>query len=73
MQYRVLTAIVVSLFAGTGARGASEHRHPRAKERTAVFEKLQNSNAYAAPNSVVAPLDSSNKAEGAMASGIAGH
>ncbi len=75
MRQKLLTALVVSLFAATAAqaKSTSERRHARTKERAAGFEKLRSSNVYAAPRDIVVQLDWSNYANGAMESGIACH
>ena len=75
MQLKIITVLAVPLFAAiaTQAATASEHRHTRTKERAAVCEQWRNSNAYAAPGDIAGQSYSSNLANGAMASGIAGH
>ena len=75
MPKKIITMLVVPLFAASIAQAAaaSEHHQTRAKDRAATWEKLRNSNAYAAPGDIAVPSYLSNEAEGAMASGIAGH
>jgi hypothetical protein len=75
MRKTILTMLVVPLIAVLTAQAAaaSEHHQTRAKDRAATWEKLRNSNAYAAPGDIAVPSYSSNEANGAMASGIAGH
>ena len=75
MRKKILTMLAVPLVAALTAQAAaaSEHHHPRAKDRAAAWEQLRNSNAYAAPGDIAVPSYLSNEANGAMASGIAGH
>jgi hypothetical protein len=75
MRKKILTMLVVPLIAALTAQAAaaSEHHHARAKDRAAAWEQLRNSNAYAAPRDIAVPSYLSNEANGAMASGIAGH
>jgi hypothetical protein len=77
MRKKILTMLVVPLIAALTAQAAaaSEHHHARAKDRAAAWEQLRNSNAYDAPNDndIAVPSYLSNEANGAMASGIAGH
>jgi hypothetical protein len=74
MRKKILSVLVVPLIAALTAQAAaaSEHHHMRAKDRAAAWEKLRNSNAYATPGDIAVPY-LSNEANGAMASGIAGH
>lgn len=75
MRRTILTALAASLIAASTAQAvvASEHHHARTKSRTVATEQLRNSNAYAAPNEVGVHSDGSSYANGALASGIAGH
>jgi hypothetical protein len=75
MRKKILTMLVVPLFAALTAQAAiaSEHHHTRAKGRATTAEQLRNSNAYAVPGDFAAPSYLSNEANGAMESGIAGH
>jgi hypothetical protein len=75
MRKRILTLLVVPLIAALTAQAAaaSERHHTRAKPRAAAAEQFRNSNAYAVPDAFAAPSYVSNEANGAMASGIAGH
>jgi len=75
MRKKILTMVVVPLIAALTAQAAaaSEHRHTRAKDRAAAWAQLRNSNAFAAPSDIAVRSYWSNEAEGAMASGIAGH
>jgi hypothetical protein len=75
MTMRKLTIIVVPLIAALTAQAAtaSERHHARTKDRAVVSEQIRNSNAYAAPRDFAVPSYWSNEANGAMASGIAGH
>jgi hypothetical protein len=86
MRKKILGLLVVPLIAALTAQAAAaaEHHHPRAKERAAAWEKLRNSNAYAAPADIAVPLYAapgyfaapsylSSEDKGAMASGLAGH
>ena len=60
MRLKMIT-VLVPLFAALATQVA------------AAYERLQNSNAYAAPGEIVAPPDWTSYANGAMASGMAGH
>jgi hypothetical protein len=75
MRKKILTVLVVPLIAALAAQSAvaSEYRHTRAKHHAVASEQLRNSNAYAAPGDIAEPSYSSSLANGAMASGIAGH
>ena len=75
MRKKILTMLVAPLIAALTAQAAaaSEHRHTPAKDHAAAWEQLRNSNAYAAPSVIAVPSYWSNEANGAMASGIAGH
>jgi hypothetical protein len=75
MRKKILIMLVVPLIAALTAQAAaaSEHRHTPAKDHAAAWEQLRNSNAYAAPSVIAVPSYWSNEANGAMASGIAGH
>jgi hypothetical protein len=75
MRKKVLSLLVVPLIAALTAQAAaaSEHHHTQSKDRAAAWEKLRNSNAYAAPGDIAVPSYLTNEANGAMASGIAGH
>jgi hypothetical protein len=75
MHPKIITVLAVPMLAAIAAQAAaaSDHRHTRMKERAMVCEQLRKSNAYATPGDIVAQPDWSNYANGAMASGIAGH
>ena len=74
MRKNFLTMLVVPLIAALTAQAAAAEHHPtRAKDRAAAWEQLRNSNAYAASGDIGVPSDLSSDANGAMASGIAGH
>ena len=71
---RKLTVLVVPLVVALTAQAAtaSEHHH-RTKGRAVASEQFRNSNAYAAPDNIAVRSYWSDEANGAMASGIAGH
>jgi len=75
MQRKFLTILFIPLVAAITAQaaGASEHHHTRAKNRAVISEQLRNSNAYAVPAGMATPTDMPDYANGAMASGTAGH
>jgi hypothetical protein len=75
MQKKFLTILFIPLIAAitVQAAAASEHHHTRAKNRAVISEQLRNSNAYAVPAGVATQTDMPDYANGAMASGIAGH
>jgi len=76
MQKKLLTVfVIIQLMAALTAQAAaaSEHRHPRAKGRLVISEQLRSSNAYAVPVGMATQTDLPDYADGAMASGIAGH
>jgi hypothetical protein len=75
MHLKIITVLAVPMLAAIAAQAAaaSDHRHTRMKERAVVCEQLRKSNAYATPGHIVAQPDWSSYANGAMASGIAGH
>ena len=75
MRKKIQTMLAVPLVAALTAQAAaaSEHHHPRAKDRAAAWEQLRNSNAYAAPGDIAVQSNLSDYTEGAMTSGIAGH
>jgi hypothetical protein len=75
MTMRKLTLLVVPLIAVLTAQAAAaaEHHHARMNHRAVTNEQLLNSNAYAAPGDIALQSGGSNQANGAMASGIAGH
>jgi len=75
MRKQILIMLVVPLIAALTAQAAaaSDHRHTPAKDRAAAWEQLRNSDASAAPSVIALPSHWSNEANGAMASGIAGH
>jgi hypothetical protein len=72
MRKTILTALAASLIAASTAQAAvvSEHHQGRSKSRVVATEQFRNSNAYAAPGYIGVQSDYAN---GAMASGIAGH
>lgn len=73
MRKIILTSLVTALVAVSTAQAATatERHHARTSNRPVISEQVRNSNAYAAP-AYVQP-DASSMADGAMASGIAGH
>ena len=74
MQTTFLKVLGVTLIAATTVQmaGAAEH-HARKAHATAI-QQFRNSNAYAAPGDTAAQSPySSNLAESAMTSGLAGH
>lgn len=75
MRKKILTLLFIPLIAALTAQAtaASEYRHARTKDRAVTSEQLRNSNAYAAPDDIAVQSDASSYANGAMASGIAGH
>jgi hypothetical protein len=75
MQKTFLTVLGVTLIAALTAQAAaaSEHHHTRTKGHAVASEQLRNSNAYAAPGDIAVQSNWSDYANGAMASGIAGH
>jgi len=75
MQKKLLTVLFIPLVAAITAQAAaaSEHHHTRAKNRALISEQLRNSNAYAVPAGMAAQTDLPDYANGAMASGLAGH
>jgi hypothetical protein len=75
MRKTILTALTASLIAASTAQAAlaSERHHERTKGRVVATEQLRNSNAYAAPGDIGVQSGRSGYANGAMASGIAGH
>lgn len=72
VKLTVVTVLALPMLAAISAQAvvASEHRHIRTNERSAVFAEWRNSNAYAAP---VVQSYRPNYDEGAMTSGPAGH
>jgi hypothetical protein len=75
MRKKILTVLFVPLIAALAAQtaAASERHHTRTKDRAAACEQLRNSNAYAASGGIAVQSNWSDYANGAMASGIAGH
>jgi hypothetical protein len=75
MRRTILTALAASLIAALTAQAAvaSEPHHARTKSRAMATEQWRNSNAYAAPRDIGVQWGGSSYANGAMASGIAGH
>jgi hypothetical protein len=75
MRLKIITVLIVPLFAALAAQvaAASQPSQTQTKKRAAACERLRNSNAYAAPSAIAIQSDWSNYANGAMASGIAGH
>jgi hypothetical protein len=75
MRMTILTGLFIPLIAALVAQSAvaSEYRHTRAKNHAVASEQFRNSNAYAAPGDIAVQSDLSTEANGAMASGIAGH
>jgi hypothetical protein len=73
MRKTILTSLVTALVAVSTVQAATatERHHARTSNRSAMSEQLRNANAYAGP-AYVQP-DASSMAEGAMASGVAGH
>jgi hypothetical protein len=75
VQKNLLTILFISLVAALTAQSAaaSEHHHAQAKNRQVMSEAFRNSNAFAAPADIASQSRLSAYADGAMASGIAGH
>jgi hypothetical protein len=76
MRKKILTVFFVPLIAAltVQAAAASERHHARTKAPAVASERLLNSNAlYAAPGDYPVPSYWSNRDEGAMTSGPAGH
>jgi hypothetical protein len=75
MRKKILTGLFIPLIAALVAQAAvaSEYRHTRAKHHAVASEQWRNSNAYAAPGGIGVQSELSSEANGAMASGIAGH
>jgi len=75
MQRKILTILFIPLVAAITAQAAaaSEHHTTRAKNRAVMSEQVRNSNAYAGPVGIATQTDLTDYANGAMASGIAGH
>jgi len=84
MRKKIIALAVVPLISALTAHAAvaSERHHARTKVRTVAREQLRNSNAYyaepgydtyPAPGYIAAPSYLENEANGAMASGPAGH
>jgi hypothetical protein len=75
MRKKILIALLIPLIAALTAQAtaASEYRHTRTKDRAVASEHVRNSNAYAAPDDITVQSGWSSYANGAMASGIAGH
>jgi len=75
VQKKILTVLVVPLIAALTAQAAaaSEHHYTRTKGRAVASEQFRNSNAYAVPADIAMQSDLPDEAEGAMASGLAGH
>ncbi len=87
MRKKIIALAVVPLISALTAHAAvaSERHHARTKVRTVAREQLRNSNAYYAepgydaypapgyPGYIAAPSYLENEANGAMASGPAGH
>jgi hypothetical protein len=71
MQKTFLTVLIAALTAQAAA--ASEHHSTRTKGHAVAIEQLRNSNAYAASGGIAVQSNWSDYANGAMASGIAGH
>lgn len=75
MRRKILAELFIPLIAAlvTQAAVASEYRHTRAEDHAVASEQVRNSNAYAPPRDIGVQSDLSSEANGAMASGIAGH
>jgi hypothetical protein len=75
MQKTFLIVLGATLIAALTAEAAvaSGHHHMRTKGHAVASEQLRNSNAYAAPGDLPVQSNWSDYANGAMASGIAGH
>jgi hypothetical protein len=75
MQKTFLTVLGATLIAALAAQAtaASEHHNTRTKGHAVAIEQLRNSNAYAASGGIAVQSNWSDYANGAMASGIAGH
>jgi hypothetical protein len=72
MRKRILVVPLIAALSAQAA-AASEHHYTRAKGHVVACEQLGNTNAYAAPDDITVRSDWSSYANGAMASGIAGH
>jgi hypothetical protein len=75
MQKTFLTVLGTTLIAALTAHAAvASGNHPtRTKGHATTSEQLRNSNAYAAPGDIAVQSNWADYANGAMASGIAGH
>jgi hypothetical protein len=75
MRKTILTLLSVPLIAAliAQAAAASERHHARTKDRAVASEQFRNSNAYVPPDNIAVQSDLQDYANGAMASGIAGH
>jgi hypothetical protein len=75
MRKSILAALAAALIAALTAQAAvaSEYHRALTKSRAVATEQLRNSNADAAPADIGVQSDWSSHANGAMASGIAGH
>jgi hypothetical protein len=75
MRKTILSLLAVPLIATVTAQAsaASGRHHTPTKDRAVASEQFRNSNAYVAPDDIAVPSYGTNEANGAMASGIAGH
>jgi hypothetical protein len=75
MRKKILAGLVVPLIAALTlqAAAASERHHTRTRGCPMTSEQFRNSNAYAAPGYFASPSRLQELADGAMASGPAGH
>jgi hypothetical protein len=75
MQRTILTLLTAALISALTAQAATaaERHHMRTKVRAVASEQFRNSNAYVPPDNIALQSDLQDYANGAMASGIAGH
>jgi hypothetical protein len=73
MRTKILTVFVIIAALTAQAAAASEHHRARTKSGAVASEQFRNSNAYAVPGDIAVQSDWPDYANGAMASGIAGH
>ena len=74
MQMTFLKVLGATLIAATTIQVADATEHHARKARAPAIEQFRNSNAYAAPADIAAQSSYwSNLANGAQASGVAGH
>ena len=73
MRMTILKVLGATLIASMTFQMAAASEHHARKPRAAAIEQFRNSNAYASPGNIAVQSDWSGEANGAMASGIAGH